>query len=126
MRLLQKGDQGPKQRDHRRIRLASVLILWPLRKANHRVPEETQASSAQEDRIAAPSDSSPNNGPRLGSSFSSLLSHGRKHPTRSSSPNFKSRPFWFGKFFRILSAWQVGQPNHPPHMAGTASLDRGV
>src|SRR6266852_812602 len=65
MRQLQKGDQGPRQRDHRRIHLASVLILRTLRKANYRVPEETQASSAQDDRIAAPSDSSPNNGPRL-------------------------------------------------------------
>src|SRR5713101_3187075 len=69
MRPLQKGDQGPRQRDHRRIRMASVLILWRLRKANYRVPEETQASSAQDDRIAAPSDSSPNNGPRLTGSF---------------------------------------------------------
>jgi len=31
------------------------LILRTLRKANHRVPEETQASSAQDDRIAAQS-----------------------------------------------------------------------
>src|SRR5882724_2559977 len=65
MRQLQKGDQGPRQRDHRRIRLASVLILRTLRKGNYRVPEETQASSAQDDRIAAPSDSSRNNEPRL-------------------------------------------------------------
>ena len=33
----------------RRIRLASVLILRTLRKANHHVPEETQASSACRD-----------------------------------------------------------------------------
>jgi len=34
--------------------LARVLILRTLRKASHRVPEETQASSAgQDDRIAA-------------------------------------------------------------------------
>src|SRR6266849_864891 len=65
MRQLQRGDQGPRQRDHRRIHLASVLILRTLRKANHRVPEETQASSAQDDPIAARSDSSPNNEPRL-------------------------------------------------------------
>src|SRR5712692_2807399 len=38
MRQLQKRDQGPRQRDHRRIRLASVLILRTLRKANYRVP----------------------------------------------------------------------------------------
>ena len=59
MRQLQKGDQGPRQRDHRRIHLASVLIVRTLRKANYRVPEETQASSVQDDRIAALSDSSP-------------------------------------------------------------------
>src|SRR5713226_2681590 len=58
MRQLQKGDQEPRQRDHRRIRLASVLILRTLRKANRRVPEETQASSAQDDRIATPTYSS--------------------------------------------------------------------
>ena len=55
---LQKGDQGPRQRDHCRIRLASVLILRTLRKANHRVPEKTRASTAQDDGIAAPSNSS--------------------------------------------------------------------
>src|SRR5438552_10339403 len=44
MRQLQKGDQGQRQRDYCRIRLASVLILRTLRKANHRVPEETQAA----------------------------------------------------------------------------------
>lgn len=73
MRQLQKGDQGPRQRDHRRIHLASVLILQSLRKANYRVPEETQASSVQDDRIAAPSGSSPNNRPRLTRSFSFRL-----------------------------------------------------
>src|SRR5712692_994781 len=77
MRQLQKRDQGPRQRDHRRIRLASVLILRTLRKANYRVPKETQASSAQDDRIAAPSDSPPNDGPRLTGSFLSWpVSHG--------------------------------------------------
>src|SRR6266852_1766552 len=70
MRQLQKRDQGPRQGDHRRIRMASVLILRTLRKANYRVPAETQASSVQDDRIAAPSGSSPNNGPRLTRSFS--------------------------------------------------------
>ena len=55
---LQKGDQGPRQRDHCRIRLASVLILRTLRKANHRVPEKTRASTAQDDGIAAQSNSS--------------------------------------------------------------------
>ena len=54
MRQLQKGDQGPRRRDHRRIRLASVLILRTLRKADHRVPEEMQASSAcQDDWVVA-------------------------------------------------------------------------
>src|SRR5438128_6825751 len=103
MRLLQKGDQEPRQRDHRRIRLASVLILRTLRKANHRVPEETQASSAQDDRITAPSDSSPNNGPRLTGSFlSSPFSHGRKHLHAAQAlQNFKSRPFSAGKLFYI-------------------------
>ena len=38
----------------------SSHFLRKLRKANHRVPEESQASSAQDDRIAAPSDSSRN------------------------------------------------------------------
>jgi len=42
--------------------------------------EETQASSTQDDRIGAPSDSSRNSGPRLtGSSFASPFSHGVKH-----------------------------------------------
>jgi hypothetical protein len=55
MRQLQKGDQEPRQRDHRRIRVASVLILRALRKTNYRVPEETEASSAQNDWIATQS-----------------------------------------------------------------------
>src|SRR5713226_8687815 len=81
MRQLQKGDQEPRQRDHRRIRVASVLILRTLRKANYRVPEETQASSAQDDRIAAPSDSSRNNGPRLTGVFSLLAFFPRPSPS---------------------------------------------
>src|SRR6266849_3848190 len=103
MRQLQKGDQGPRQRDHRRIHLASVLILRTLRKANYRVPEETQASSVQDDRIAAPSDSSPNNGPRLTGSFVILAFFPtvESTPRRSSSPNFKSQPFSAGKLFCI-------------------------
>src|SRR6266403_2460997 len=103
MRQLQKGDQEPRQRDHRGIRLASVLILRTLRKANYRVPEETQASSAHDDGIAAPSDSSPNNGPRLTGSFLSSLFFPRVEstPRRSSSPNFKSRPFSAGNLFCI-------------------------
>jgi hypothetical protein len=55
MRQLQKGDQKPRQRDHRRIRVASVLILRTLRKTNYRVSEETQASSAQNDLTATQS-----------------------------------------------------------------------
>ena len=142
MRPLQKGDQGPRQRDHRRIRLASVLILRTLRKANYRVPEETQASSVQDDRIAAPSDSSPNNGPRLTGSFlSSPFSHGRKHPTPLKLSKFQKPAILGWQLFISglrrstligrgtgslpLSAWQVGQPNHPPHMGGTVSPDHG-
>src|SRR5713101_1746239 len=99
MRQLQKGDQGPRQRDHRRIHLASVLILRTLRKANYRVPEETQASSAQDDRITAPSDSSPNNVPRLTGSFlSSPFSQGRKYPT----------PLKLSKFQKpAILGWQI-------------------
>ena len=98
MRQLQKGDQGPRQRDHRRIRLASVLILRTLRKANHRVPQETQASSAQDDRIAAPSDSSRNKGSRLtGFSFSSPF------PTAESPP-----PLELSKFQKpAILGWQI-------------------
>jgi hypothetical protein len=55
MRQVQKGDQKPRQGDHRRIRVASVLILRTLRKTNYRVPEETQASSVQNDLIATQS-----------------------------------------------------------------------
>src|SRR3989442_13865842 len=102
-----------------------------LRTANHRVPEETQAASAQDYRIAAPSDSPPNNGPRLTGSFlSSPFSHGRKHPTPLKLPKFQNRPFSAGKCFCIClrcstlsdeeprslpsSTGRVGQPNHPP------------
>src|SRR6266849_2835268 len=95
MRQLQKGDQGPRQRDHRRIRLASVLILRTLRKANYRVPEETQASSAQDDRIAAPSDSPPNNGPR-----------GRFYPRLF--PTVESTPLKLSKFQKpAILGWQI-------------------
>src|SRR5216684_2379042 len=106
MRQLQKGDQEPRQRDHRRIRVAAVLILRTLRKANYRVPEETQASSVQDDRIAAPSDSSPNNGPRLTGSFVILAFFPTVESTlrRSSSPNFKSQPCSAGNFLYLASA----------------------
>jgi hypothetical protein len=63
--------------------------------------------------------SSRTNRPRLTGSFlSSPFSHARKHPTRSSSPNFKSRPFSAGKLFCIslrLSTLIVrGIPDHFP------------
>src|SRR6266849_5916256 len=58
VRQVQEGNQERERRSGRWTWLASLLILHPLRKANHRVPEEAQASSAQGDRIAAPSDSS--------------------------------------------------------------------
>src|SRR5713101_5111538 len=73
MRQLQKGNQAAQRSDCRRNWLSRVLILRTLWKTNHRVPEETQASSAEVDRIAAPSDSSRNNGPRLTGSFSLRL-----------------------------------------------------
>src|SRR5258708_5709051 len=57
MRQLQKGNQAAQRIDCRRNWLSRVLILRTLRKTDHRVPEETQASPAQDDRIAAPSDS---------------------------------------------------------------------
>jgi len=44
MRQLQKGDQEREQRSGRWTWLAQLLILHPLRKTDHRVPEETQAS----------------------------------------------------------------------------------
>src|SRR6266849_4255923 len=98
MRQLQKGDQGPRQGDHRRIHLASVLILRTLRKANYRVPEETQASSVQDDRIAAPSDSSPNNGSRLTRSFSfHLLLNEQRREQCSFCSKIRPQTFFCGE-----------------------------
>src|SRR5712692_3251214 len=82
MRQLQKGDQGPRQRDYCRIRLASVLILRTLRKANHRVPEETQASPAQGYRIAAHRIPHPTMTATDGVFLFLAFSRGRKHPSR--------------------------------------------
>jgi hypothetical protein len=115
MRQLQKGDQGPRQRDHRRIRLASVLILRTLRKANHRVPEETQASSAQDDRIAAIGVLTQQWTTTAGLLFSAPFSHGRRHSTRSSSPNFKSPPFSAGKCFVSASGAPPYRTRNPAH-----------
>jgi len=53
MRQLQKGDQEREQRSGRWTWLAYLLILHPVRKTDHRVPEETQASSATHDSVAA-------------------------------------------------------------------------
>src|SRR6266849_349860 len=57
MRQLQKGNQAAQRSDCRRNWLSRVLILRTPWKTDHRISEETQASSAQDDRIAAPSDS---------------------------------------------------------------------
>src|SRR5450759_1089366 len=102
MRQLQKVEQGPRQRDHRRIRLASVLILWTLRKANYRVPEETQASSAQDDRISPIGFLTQQWTATDGIVFIlAFFPRVESTPRRSSSPNFKSRPFSAGKLFCI-------------------------
>src|SRR5713101_1394206 len=52
MRQLQKGNQAAQRSDCRRNWLSRVLILRTLWKTDHRVPEEAQASSAQDDRMA--------------------------------------------------------------------------
>jgi len=67
---------------------------------NHCVLEKTQASSAQDDRITAPSDSSRNNGPRPDGLLSPrLFARRKKVSIRSSPPNFKSRHCWLANFF---------------------------
>ena len=138
MRQLQKGNQAAQRSDCRRNWLSRVLILRTLRKANHRVPEETQASSAQDDRIATPSDiPSRNNGPRLTGPSSPRL-----FPTAESIPppnlskfqtpaRSRLATFWYlpaalhldrtRNPATSLYSWRVGQPNHPPHMAGSAA-----
>src|SRR5712692_7545729 len=62
MRQLQKGNQAAQRSGCRRNLFSRVLILRTLRKTDHRVPEERQASSAQDDWITAPSDSAQNKG----------------------------------------------------------------
>src|SRR6266851_471945 len=57
MRQLQKGNQTAQRSGCRWNWFSRVLILRTLWKTDHRVPEERQASSAQDDRITAPSDS---------------------------------------------------------------------
>ena len=62
MRQLQKGNQTAQRSGCRWNWFSRVLILRTLWKTDHRVPEERQASSAQDDRITAPSDSAQNKG----------------------------------------------------------------
>ena len=54
MRHLQKGNQTAQRSGCRWNWFSRVLILRTLWKTDHRVPEERQASSAQDDRITAP------------------------------------------------------------------------
>lgn len=59
MRQLQEGNQGPRRSGSCWIRLAGILVLQELRKADHRVPEEAQVSPAGQDgRLADRRDSS--------------------------------------------------------------------
>src|SRR2546428_13432311 len=105
MRQLQKGNQAAQRSDCRRNWFSRVLILRTLWKTDHRVPEETQASSAQDDRVAAPSDSSRNNGPRLtGTSFSSPFSHGRKRPPAQAVQLSKTGHSRLANFFASASS----------------------
>jgi hypothetical protein len=117
MRQLQKGDQGPRQRDHRRIRLASVLILRTLRKADYRFPEETQASSAQDDQIAAHRIPDPTmDRDWRDRSIFAFFPRVESTPRRSSSPNFKSQPFSAGKLFYIcLRRSTLDRMTNPAH-----------
>src|SRR5229473_5464508 len=109
MRQLQKGNQAAQRSDCRRNWLSRVLILRTLWKTDHRVPEETQASSAQDDRIAAPSDSFTQQWTAADGVFFRLAFFPQRKAPRSTSPNFKSQPISAGNCICLRRFTLIGR-----------------